>query len=100
MADIEERQYWEQYMQAYEKCLAPQAPTHSPWYCVPADDKHNARLIVSHIVLDTLRSLKMSYPETTEDRRRELLEGPRTAHPVTTSHLTSARRAAFPRSDH
>jgi PPK2 family polyphosphate:nucleotide phosphotransferase len=74
MADIEERQYWEQYMQAYEKCLSATSTTHSPWYVIPADDKDNARLIVSHIVLDTLRSLKMSYPETTEDRRRELLK--------------------------
>jgi ribosome recycling factor len=41
---------------------------------VPADDKKNARLIVSHLVLDTLDDLKMSYPKTTEERRKELLE--------------------------
>jgi hypothetical protein len=46
----------------------------SPWYIVPADDKENARLFVSHIVLDTLDDLKMSYPQTTEERRKELLE--------------------------
>ncbi len=44
-----------------------------PWYVVPADDKENARLIVSQIVLDAFDELKMSYPETTEARRRELL---------------------------
>ena len=64
MADIEERQYWEQYMKAYEKCLAATSTTDAPWYVVPADDKENARLIVSHVVLHTLRSLKMRYPET------------------------------------
>jgi hypothetical protein len=44
-----------------------------PWYVVPADDKENARLIVSQIVLDALDILKMSYPKTSEVRRRELL---------------------------
>ncbi len=43
-----------------------------PWYIVPADDKENARLIVSRIVLDTLDDLKMTYPKTTAKRRREL----------------------------
>ena len=40
---------------------------------VPADDKENARLIVSQIVLDTLEDLKMAYPKTSEERRKELL---------------------------
>jgi PPK2 family polyphosphate:nucleotide phosphotransferase len=74
MADIEERQYWKQYMKAYEKCLAETSTDRAPWYVVPADDKENARLIVSHLVLDHLRDLKMHYPETSKQRRRELLE--------------------------
>ena len=45
---------------------------HAPWYVVPADDKENARLIVSQIVLDALGELKMAYPKTTEKRRLEL----------------------------
>jgi PPK2 family polyphosphate:nucleotide phosphotransferase len=73
MADIEERQYWKQYMKAYEKCLAATSTGYAPWYAVPADDKENARLIVSQIILETFRGLKMSYPETSEERRRELL---------------------------
>ena len=52
---------------------APQAPSDAPWYVVPADDKENARLIVSQIVLDTFEDLKMSYPKTTAARRKELL---------------------------
>ena len=44
-----------------------------PWYIVPADDKHNTWLIVSEIILETLQSLKVSYPMPTEARRRELL---------------------------
>jgi Polyphosphate kinase 2 (PPK2) len=46
---------------------------HAPWYVVPADDKENARLIVSQIVLDTFEGLKMTYPKTSAKRRRELL---------------------------
>jgi hypothetical protein len=45
---------------------------HAPWYVVPADDKENARLVVSQIVLDALRKLKIAYPKTTAKRRREL----------------------------
>jgi PPK2 family polyphosphate:nucleotide phosphotransferase len=72
LADIHERKYWKQYMQAYEECLGATSSHHAPWYAVPADDKENARLIVSQIVLDTLNDLKMAYPETTPKRRREL----------------------------
>jgi hypothetical protein len=61
-------------MKAYEGCLGATSTSDSPWYIVPSDDKENARLILSHIVLDTLDDLKMSYPKTTEERRKELLE--------------------------
>jgi PPK2 family polyphosphate:nucleotide phosphotransferase len=72
MADIHERGYWKQYMEAYEACLTATSTHYAPWYAVPADDKENARLIVSQIVLDTLSELKMAYPKTTEKRRQEL----------------------------
>jgi PPK2 family polyphosphate:nucleotide phosphotransferase len=71
-ADIEERAYWKDYMKAYEKCLGATSTSDSPWYVVPADDKENARLIVSRIVVDTLEGLEMSYPKTSDKRRREL----------------------------
>jgi PPK2 family polyphosphate:nucleotide phosphotransferase len=71
-ADIHERKYWKQYMRAYEECLHSTSTHHAPWYIVPADDKENARLIVSQIVLDALEDLKMAYPRTTEKRRVEL----------------------------
>ena len=72
LADIHERKYWMQYMKAYEACLNATSTHHAPWYVVPADDKENARLVVSRIVLDTLKELKMAYPKTTAKRRREL----------------------------
>jgi PPK2 family polyphosphate:nucleotide phosphotransferase len=71
-ADIEERKYWKQYMKAYEKCLAATSTKEAPWYVVPADDKENARLIVSQIVVQTLTALKMSFPKTSDQRAREL----------------------------
>jgi PPK2 family polyphosphate:nucleotide phosphotransferase len=71
-ADIEERKFWKHYMTAYEQCLGATSTGYSPWYVVPADDKENARLIVSQIVLDTLEELKMTYPKTSAKRRLEL----------------------------
>ena len=73
LADIEERKFWRQYTSAYEKCLGATSTSQSPWYVVPADDKENARLIVSRIVLDTLDDLKMTYPKTSPERRCEFL---------------------------
>jgi len=73
MGDIEERKFWKEYMKAYEECLSATSTRGSPWYVVPADDKENARLIVSRIILDTLEGLKMTYPKTTAERRKELL---------------------------
>ena len=72
VADIEERNFWKDYMRAYEECISATSTRDAPWYVVPADDKENARLIVSQIVLDTLERLKMTYPTTSEERRREL----------------------------
>jgi len=73
LADIEERTFWKQYMAAYEACLGATSSSEAPWYVVPADDKENARLIVSQIVCKTLEQLKMSFPKTSADRRAELL---------------------------
>jgi PPK2 family polyphosphate:nucleotide phosphotransferase len=70
--DIEERKFWSHYRDAYENCLSATSTDDSPWYVVPADDKQNARLIVSQIVVDTLEGLKMSYPEVTPERAQEL----------------------------
>ncbi|MGA3189157.1 MAG: ADP-polyphosphate phosphotransferase [Bryobacteraceae bacterium] len=71
-ADVAERKFWDQYMSAYEDCLSSTSTKIAPWHVVPADDKYNARLIISQIVLDALRGLKMRYPEMTSARRVEL----------------------------
>jgi PPK2 family polyphosphate:nucleotide phosphotransferase len=71
-ADVDERKFWGDYMDAYEDCLTATSTRQAPWYVVPADDKLNARLIISQVVVDTLASLNLSYPTTTEERRKEL----------------------------
>lgn len=73
LADIEERDFWEQYQRAYAACLKATSTKKAPWYVVPADDKKNARLIISRIILDTFQALDMHYPETDAQRQRELL---------------------------
>ena len=72
LADIEERKFWKQYMQAYEECLSATSTNDAPWYVVPADDKENARLIISEVILDMFKSLKLAYPKPSEEHRREL----------------------------
>jgi PPK2 family polyphosphate:nucleotide phosphotransferase len=72
LADVEERKYWKGYMKAYEACLSATSTKHAPWYVVPADDKENARLIISAIILEVFSGLGMSYPKSGAKRRREL----------------------------
>jgi PPK2 family polyphosphate:nucleotide phosphotransferase len=72
--DVEERELWKQYLDAYEKCISETGSKEAPWYVVPADDKKNARLIISEVVLDTLRELKMPRPKLSEVRKKELSE--------------------------
>jgi len=72
LADIEERKFWKQYMKAYEACLSATSTKIAPWYVVPADDKENARLIISRIILDTFKTFKMRYPKSDAKRRQEL----------------------------
>ncbi len=71
-ADLVERKYWDQYQTAYQQCLSGTATATNPWYIVPADDKLNARLIVSRVVIEALRKLRMSYPKLTQEQQNEL----------------------------
>jgi polyphosphate kinase 2 (PPK2 family) len=72
LADVHERKCWKQYMEAYEECLSETSTHHAPWNIVPADDKLNARLIVSQIVLDSLKGLRLTYPKPDPRRLGEL----------------------------
>ncbi len=72
LADVQERAFWPAYMAAYEECINRTSTAAAPWYVVPADDKKNARLIVSRIVLDALRELKLRYPRADAHQRETL----------------------------
>ncbi len=72
LADIKERKFWKQYMRAYEDCLNATSTLDAPWYVVPADDKENARLITSQIILDTFKSLELAYPKPSPEHLKEL----------------------------
>ena len=71
-ADIRERELWPEYQRAYEECLSATSTKFAPWYVVPADDKQNARLIVSRVILDTLEGLNINYPQPDKHHRKEL----------------------------
>ncbi len=72
VADMEERKHWDAYMRAYGQALTATSTADCPWFIVPADDKDNARLIVTQIVLDALVGLKLRYPVASAARRRQL----------------------------
>lgn len=72
LADVRERKRWDDYMNAYEACLGATSTAYAPWYVVPADNKKNARMIISQIILDSMKALGMSYPTVSESRLKEL----------------------------
>lgn len=72
VADIQEREYWNHYWNAYEACLSATSTKEAPWYVVPADEKKTARLIVSQVILDTLDELGLVYPVADKAHRKEL----------------------------
>ena len=70
--DINERRRWDDYIKAYENCLEATSSEEAPWYVIPADDKKNARLIISQIMLDTMNKLGMAYPKVSAAQMEEL----------------------------
>jgi PPK2 family polyphosphate:nucleotide phosphotransferase len=76
-ADSKEREYWDDYMTAYEDMIRNTATKDSPWYVVPADNKWFTRLVVAAAVIDSLASLDLKYPEVSEEKLKELAEAKR-----------------------
>lgn len=72
VADMKERARWNDYMKAYEECMSATSIKGAPWHIVPADDKLNARLIVSRIVIETMKGLGLAFPKVNRARRGEL----------------------------
>jgi PPK2 family polyphosphate:nucleotide phosphotransferase len=71
-ADARERQFWNRYQEAYEHCLSATSTRTAPWHVVPADDKDDARLIISRIVIEALQGLELKYPRSGKAQRRQL----------------------------
>lgn len=72
LADIQERDFWKDYQKAYGECLGATSTKQSPWFVVPADDKKNARLVISEAIIETMKGLHMSYPKMDKARLKEL----------------------------
>lgn len=70
--DIDEREYWDEYMEAYETCINRTARKNTPWYVVPADHKWYARLVISRIVLNELKEMDPQWPVLSEDEQAKL----------------------------
>jgi PPK2 family polyphosphate:nucleotide phosphotransferase len=71
-ADVHERAFWDDYMEAYEDVIRHTSTPESPWYVVPADNKWFTRVVVAAAVIDTLAGLDLSYPKVDEAKLREL----------------------------
>ena len=71
-ADLAEREFWPAYQKAYEACISATSTEESPWYVVPADDKENARLIISQIILGLFKRLDLRMPIPDKARKKEL----------------------------
>lgn len=72
MGDLDMRKRWDDFQRAYEEAMGATSTHAAPWYVVPADDKHNARLLISQVITETLRGMQMAYPEVTEEQRARL----------------------------
>ena len=71
-ADLHEREYWDDYMSAYEEMIRNTASKHAPWYVVPADNKWFTRLVVAGAIVETLEGLNLSYPKLGAAARKQL----------------------------
>jgi len=72
LGDLDSRQAWDNYQAAYADCLSQTSTAAAPWFAVPADDKRNARLIVSAILLEHMRALPMEFPKVDQQQRKML----------------------------
>ena len=71
-ADVKERQYWDDYMNAYEDMIRHTATPYAPWYVVPADHKWFTHIAVSYAIIQALEDLNLQFPKVDKDRRKQL----------------------------
>lgn len=73
-ADLTERGFWDDYMEAYDEALSATSTHEAPWYVVPADNKWAARTVVAEILAQTIESLDLHYPKITDAQRESLAD--------------------------
>ena len=73
-ADVQERERWDQYQQAYEEMIQNTATEYAPWHVVPADNKWFTRLVVAATVVGKVGSLNLGYPKVSPEARKALDE--------------------------
>jgi len=73
-SDVKERQFWDEYQEAYEDVIRHTAHEHAPWYVVPADNKWFTRLVVSQAVVDALKGMDLKYPKVSRAEQVALAE--------------------------
>ena len=85
-SDVKERKYWDEYMKAYADAFQHTSTQWAPWYVIPADHKWFTRVAIADVLLKTMKSLKLSYPATSRERKKELLEVKRQLEMENASH--------------
>jgi polyphosphate kinase 2 (PPK2 family) len=78
MADARERRHWDEYQAAYEDMLNNTSTKQAPWYVVPADHKWSTRIAVAGVIYQTMKGLKLAYPNVSQEHRQELLKARKT----------------------
>jgi PPK2 family polyphosphate:nucleotide phosphotransferase len=71
-ADLHEREFWDDYMRAFEEAIRATASKHAPWFVVPADNKWFTRLVVAAASAITLEKFDLAYPEVSAEMKKEL----------------------------
>jgi PPK2 family polyphosphate:nucleotide phosphotransferase len=71
-SDVKEREFWDDYMQAFEEAIKATASKHAPWYVVPADNKWFTRLIVAAAIVEAVADLGLAYPKVDAAKKKEL----------------------------
>jgi polyphosphate kinase 2 (PPK2 family) len=74
LADLKEREYWDQYQKAYEDALSHTSTTQAPWFVIPADDKWYTRIIIGSIIDNQFRKLNLEYPKVSATDKVDLLK--------------------------
>ena len=89
-SDMAERDYWDEYQDAYEDMIRNTATKESPWYVVPADNKWFTRVVIGAAVVDTLASFGLAYPKVDTERLAEIARAKKVLESKSVSHSTAA----------